>query len=245
MIKLFRNLPRRQAGIRQNLLQSGKLKSYTVYALGEIFLVVIGILMALQINNWNEQRKSKKFEQEILHLIDQNLERDSVLLSIELGKAKEAIEMTDKLMEQVALKNYNDSLNNWMGKIISFERFKSQSSAFEVLKSKGFESITDNRLQIELISYYDESLFKLYESLTDLLNSFNNDWIPVVKQEFSDFKWTEYCTPLDSEKFFQKPSSIVLFKLYKDNRAGFVRKAGYSLEKISEIRGLIKNNLHD
>ena len=50
MIKFFRN-------IRQKLLQSNKLKSYSAYALGEIFLVVLGILIALQINNWNEERK--------------------------------------------------------------------------------------------------------------------------------------------------------------------------------------------
>lgn len=47
MIKFFRN-------IRQNLLAEGKIGKYLKYASGEIILVVIGILIALQINNWNE-----------------------------------------------------------------------------------------------------------------------------------------------------------------------------------------------
>lgn len=110
--------------------------------------MVIGILIALSINNWNEDRKSKKFEQEILFLIDQNLQRDSVLLAEELFKTKQAIKLTDRLLEQVDLKNYDDSLNYWMGKIISFERFKSQSSAFEVLKAKGLETITDKNFSL-------------------------------------------------------------------------------------------------
>ncbi len=238
MIKFFRN-------IRRKLLTEGKTINYLKYAIGEIILVVIGILIALQLNNWNGAQKDKKFEKEIMALIDQNLQQDSVLLSIELNKAKQANDLTDRLLQQVAEGNYGDSLNFWMGKIISFERFKSQSSAFEVLKAKGLENISDKKLQLELISYYDESLFRLYESLNDVLGSFNIDWIPVVKSEFSDFKWTEYCTPTDAEAFFQKPSSIILFKLYKDNRTGEVEKMESALRKMSEIRILIKKDLHD
>ena len=52
MIKFFRSL-------RQKLLSDGKTGDYLKYAFGEIILVVIGILIALQINNWNENRKSK------------------------------------------------------------------------------------------------------------------------------------------------------------------------------------------
>lgn len=59
MIKLFRN-------IRQNLLNEGKTSKYLKYAIGEIILVVIGILIALSINNWNELRKERSKEQKIL-----------------------------------------------------------------------------------------------------------------------------------------------------------------------------------
>ena len=59
MIKFFRK-------IRQNLLSEGKTGKYIKYAIGEIVLVVVGILIALQINNWNEQRKYNKTEEQIL-----------------------------------------------------------------------------------------------------------------------------------------------------------------------------------
>ena len=62
MIKFFRK-------IRQNLLSEGKTEKYFKYAIGEILLVVIGILIALQINNWNEQRKANKQELLLLQLI--------------------------------------------------------------------------------------------------------------------------------------------------------------------------------
>ncbi len=229
--------------IRQKLLQQNQVTRYFAYAAGEIFLVVIGILIALQINIWNEGRKTKKFEQEILFLIDQNLQRDSALMSGELFKARQAIQLTDQLLERVALKNYDDSLNFWMGKIISFERFKSQSSAFEVLKAKGIETISDKELQLALISYYDGSLFEVYQSLADVEFSFSADWIPLIKQDFSDFKWLDFVQPVNSKTFFEKPSSIVLFKLYQDNREGSVKNMESALQKISEIRSLTKTHL--
>ncbi|WP_396637522.1 DUF6090 family protein [Maribacter sp. R77961] len=59
MIKFFRR-------IRKSLLSENKFSKYLLYAIGEIILVVIGILIALQINTWNEQRKDNVKEQEIL-----------------------------------------------------------------------------------------------------------------------------------------------------------------------------------
>jgi len=52
MLKFFRS-------IRQNLFMAGKTTNYLKYAIGEIVLVVIGILIALQVNNWNENRKNR------------------------------------------------------------------------------------------------------------------------------------------------------------------------------------------
>ena len=51
MAKIFRK-------VRKNLLSENKFSKYLIYAIGEIVLVVIGILIALQLNLWNEQRKS-------------------------------------------------------------------------------------------------------------------------------------------------------------------------------------------
>ena len=62
MIKFFRR-------IRQKLLSENKFSKYLLYAIGEIILVVIGILIALQINDWNEQQKTKEKEQNYLSLI--------------------------------------------------------------------------------------------------------------------------------------------------------------------------------
>ncbi len=59
MIKFFRQ-------IRQQLLSENKTGKYLKYAIGEIILVMIGILLALQVNNWNEIRKERIVENDIL-----------------------------------------------------------------------------------------------------------------------------------------------------------------------------------
>jgi hypothetical protein len=66
MIKFFRK-------IRQNLLTENKFSKYLIYAIGEIILVVIGILIALQINNWNEEQKIEKEEISILNNLLESL----------------------------------------------------------------------------------------------------------------------------------------------------------------------------
>ncbi|HPG09374.1 MAG TPA: DUF6090 family protein, partial [Saprospiraceae bacterium] len=60
MIHLFRK-------IRKELIKGNRTTQYLRYAIGEIILVMIGILLALQVNNWNENRKDKIIEQEYLN----------------------------------------------------------------------------------------------------------------------------------------------------------------------------------
>ena len=66
MIKFFRN-------IRKSLLNEGKTGKYLKYAIGEIVLVVIGILIALQINNWNENRKLENSKEKLMLALKKEL----------------------------------------------------------------------------------------------------------------------------------------------------------------------------
>jgi hypothetical protein len=83
MIKFFRR-------IRQNLLSEGKTGKYFKYAIGEILLVVIGILIALQINNWNERKKENNTAKVLAKSLIQDLTKDAKFLSsaIEFSEIK-------------------------------------------------------------------------------------------------------------------------------------------------------------
>jgi len=68
MLRFFRT-------IRKKLIEQDNVRKYLLYAIGEILLVVIGILIALQVNNWNEQRKENKLSEEYISRIAEDLDR--------------------------------------------------------------------------------------------------------------------------------------------------------------------------
>ena len=74
MIKFFRK-------IRYNLMSKNKTGKYFKYAIGEIILVVIGILIAVQINNWNENQIQKAIERNYVEILVQDLSEDGVSLA--------------------------------------------------------------------------------------------------------------------------------------------------------------------
>ena len=87
MITLFRK-------IRQKLLAENKIGKYLKYAIGEIILVVIGILIALQINNWNELRKQQQVELKYFYNLKNDLlannERLNAMINLADSKVRAA-----------------------------------------------------------------------------------------------------------------------------------------------------------
>ena len=90
MIKLFRN-------IRQNLLNEGKTSKYFKYAIGEIILVVIGILIALQLNSWKESNTERSLEKEYIVSLIEDIKKDSQNFDIAIMLNQNRIKNLDSL----------------------------------------------------------------------------------------------------------------------------------------------------
>ncbi|MUP44443.1 hypothetical protein E0K83_01630 [Gramella sp. BOM4] len=91
MIKFFRN-------IRWRLLRENRFTKYLLYAIGEIILVVVGILIALQINNWNEDRKLKKLELSYYENLYQDLLQDSLEVEFKIRNANRNIKQLNNIL---------------------------------------------------------------------------------------------------------------------------------------------------
>ena len=83
--------------LRRSFFQPGKLRTYVDYAIGEILLIVLGILIAMQIGNWNENRLNKVEEQEILGRIIEELVVDKSILEGTINAIEQMIEALDKV----------------------------------------------------------------------------------------------------------------------------------------------------
>lgn len=92
MIKFFRN-------IRQNLLMENKTTKYFKYAVGEILLVIIGILIALSINGWNEDRKLAIEEQSLLKDLKQEMDLNLKTLEIVIAQHEESLEAAEEIIK--------------------------------------------------------------------------------------------------------------------------------------------------
>src|SRR5210317_1371467 len=94
MIKFFRK-------IRQRLLSENKFSKYVFYALGEIFLVVLGILIALSINNWNTERINNNRVKQYAKSLVQDLENDIEMINVSQFQAKKSFKRIDSLKSYI------------------------------------------------------------------------------------------------------------------------------------------------
>ena len=94
MIKFFRK-------IRQNLLTKNKNGEYLKYAVGEIILVVIGILIALSINNWNEERNNFQKQELLTKNIIEDLKLDFIHINKSLSEVSDQMNLIDNLISKI------------------------------------------------------------------------------------------------------------------------------------------------
>lgn len=150
MIKFFRK-------IRQNLLSEGKTGKYLKYAFGEIVLVVIGILIALQLNEWNDHRKQLELEKEYYCrlLDDVRLDKEQILNLTQLTKERlVASNQSVRLLLNDGSKKIDIGTQiSLSGKAI-YSDFEPNNSAFEGLKYGANLNIISDKSIIKALNHY-------------------------------------------------------------------------------------------
>lgn len=166
MIKFFRK-------IRQKLLTENKLSKYLLYAIGEIVLVMIGILMALQVNNWNEYKKDRKVENKLLIELKENLNINQNRLQSEIMEEQNSIAAINLVVEHIDnRKPYHDSLDTHFRQAFKAYDIVISTSGFEAIKSKGFEVIQSDSLRKKIIDLFDVTYPNLISETVRLENQF-------------------------------------------------------------------------
>ena len=151
MIKFF-------SKIRQNFISEGKTINYLKYAIGEIALVVIGIMIALTINNWNDQKNNKASEQIYYCRILEDFELDKQLIEELKVKADIRIESSKKTLLDLdsGAKDKHDIINQFIMAARS-EVYEPRNATFKDLISSGnLKLLNDITLKNSLIQYYSE-----------------------------------------------------------------------------------------
>ena len=142
--------------IRHDLLANSKTYKYFKYAIGEIILVVLGILIALQINNWNEEMKNKQLETKILLEIKKGLNKDLSDITYNIEWHESVLRSQDIVVKWLSSNEpHVDSLNVHFSILSAFSVFLSREGPYENLKQVGYSLISNDSLRSQIMNVYE------------------------------------------------------------------------------------------
>ena len=223
MIKLFRK-------IRQKMLTENKFSKYLLYAIGEILLVIIGIIIAVSINGWNENRKLANDEQSILKDLKQEMDLNLKSLEIVIAEHEKSLKAAEEINE---LFNDRDAFNKMPAQTFGRLAFRMESNftydpqngILNSLINSGRLSLFSNKELKYLLASFKELTVDAFEST----HAINRERPPLMHKSYligfvkKDGKIISYDTKLkyDDEAF------RVYNKLYFRG----VRKSGLEEER--------------
>ena len=177
MIKFFRK-------IRQNLLSEGKTGKYLKYAIGEIVLVVIGILIALSINNWNESKKERLQEQELLAQLQSEFKSNLEQLDQKISMRKMMISSSIKLLDYIDNKETrnNDSIIKHIGQIALAPTF--DPIVNDIISSGRIQLLQNGNLK-EKLSRWTSEIIQVTEEEQVWLNHRTKHYYPILMKYYS------------------------------------------------------------
>jgi len=188
MIKFFRK-------IRFDLMEKNKTGKYFKYAIGEVVLVVIGILIALSINNWNQQRLDRILEKDYYCQFLEDVNQDLIQLNEQVTYTKERLHHANNMLGLLQNENseFSEILEHTKGAVSKTDAvIMPNKNAFEDLKSSGnLRLITDKKIKNQLTKYYanEEGLLNIINSnaisittrFKEKTNKIGNGWVHLIE----------------------------------------------------------------
>ena len=259
MLKFFRQ-------IRQRLLNENRFSKYLLYAVGEIFLVVIGILIALQVNNWNEGQKDNHLEQEyyckllddvtqdmlqveqLIQLTDKRIAASNDLIYLLQSSKYEVDDVMDKTLNAISLITYT---------------FRPSKATFEDLKSSGnLILIRENETKTKIIDYYST-----LDGMLDTIDTNADGAVALFydKEDYANLGWHHLNfvkagidttkvnfkaldpSPFPRAEFENKMTSDAIYYLGANSRIkylyGIVLEEVLAMKELLEIQCLVDNRI--
>ena len=245
MIKFFRK-------IRYDLMGTNKTGKYLKYAIGEIILVVIGILIALNLNNWNEIRKERVVELETLKDLKSEIEQNILVFEKHQNQKRIAKTNIDTYINLLIAGNANveDIIAFYDNNRFSLATYNPSNGVLNsVISSGNINTLSNKELKYELTSWKDVLLDYQEEEILSLnsrfvhMSDFENNLKPKGDVRFSDTSKKEY------DQMYINLSKILSHRnhiLQMQNFSVMIIEEGTSLlTKIKHINQLITLEIKD
>ncbi|GGE02027.1 DUF6090 family protein [Planktosalinus lacus] len=166
MLKYFRI-------IRKKLIEQDNVRKYLLYAIGEIILVVIGILIALNINNWNSNRIQKHKETLHLNNIERDLKDQLTIIEYQLAYESKVNQIATPIIAYYKANQtfkIDSIFTKNIGNLTGRKTFTKNAPTYtELISSGNIDIISNNALKDQIIKYYEE-----LERIQVIINKNNN-----------------------------------------------------------------------
>jgi hypothetical protein len=243
MIKFFRN-------ISKTMMAEGKTSKYFKYAIGEIILVVIGILIALQINNWNESRKERVKEREILLALADNLENNIQTLESDMIFLHDHGESSKIILSTLNNKlPYSDSLDIHFHKArVSKRELILSESGYEQYKNAGFQIIQNVGLKNEILNLFESTYPKVLANrghINKIYDAFFNYHVPlfIFTSGENDNDWNPKLKPINFQELYDDQYYIGWIRAYYEGRKSLINLESNLLNETNRVLQVINDEL--
>ena len=250
MIKFFRH-------IRRSLIQKNQMGKYLKYAIGEILLVVIGILIALQINNWNENRLNALEEQAILSSLQSEISQNQDILTRDLKTHSNVLRLLKELNELIEPEPQGVSverLDTLMYGLVGIPSYTPKEGVLNSVISSGKISLISNsKLNSDLASWhtlmneYNQALNWNEQDVFEVVLPYMQDHYPLtraLKLFVSDYKTnSKFNFPKEEILSDMAFETIVAERIIDCNAALKTAKQLFTFQE--DILELIDNELKD
>ncbi|HPG09395.1 MAG TPA: DUF6090 family protein [Saprospiraceae bacterium] len=238
MVQFFRN-------IRRRLIESGRVRRYLAYASGEILLVVIGILIAMQINNWNEDRKLSLALDSSLWEVREDLIQDTMELNRMIIIRKIDFEAQKKV---IAVLEGSQPLTNTLyadlARVMLRRNVTLIRNGFDLINEIGLSKLSNISLRNALVVYYNKNQVDVANEVSDDNYEFENVWLPYVREHFREWDFDEIAIPVEDSFILMDTYLLTTLKTNMNNLNGTLNALETAYSSASRLIQSIEAEIH-
>lgn len=206
-------------------------------AVGEVALIVIGVLIALMASDWQEQRSKRHSEVALLQELSTPLQADFEILQTLEGRYEDIEAGVEVLLAYIGSgAPYADSLDAYFGTLYGFQDPPLNTGGYESLKSQGLGLVSDDALRSHIARVYEQSYSAAQDAKDMERSTILNLLRPYFLVHFRDLQFGITATPIDYRAVSRDPQFINLaayrLQLARQNHLPQIRQA------MSDIRAL-------
>ena len=188
MLRIFRNM-------RNNLLSQNRFTHYLFYALGEILLVVIGILIALQVNNWNENRRIKQQAETYRQRLLDDLKSDINYISVRIDYFDQIEHYLEFALNEMANPKANTPETKWQFVLAVFQAsqkwdFYSANATYNEIQNSSTLSYLGNPELLNTLSFYYKSATNQLQTLNDGTQDYRDYSRGIINWNLQNYIWS-------------------------------------------------------